>query len=277
MHDRPGGRDGPAGPGAGHGGRGINAAGPIRIHKELVATQRRVAIQDHRSALGRVRVLVQVHRQRRDARDAEIERGDRVSQFAHKGQHKTADAGVGVKQDAVLLRHLGQIGDGVHHAMRIGRGRADDQDCVGRHGRFDRRHVRREIGLDRRAHRLDREIVRRFFKGRVGRQGHDHLGVRDLGPGGARPIAGRLDRHQDALRPARGHIAHHLPVPTQQVGGHGDHLGLESPQAGKGGGVEAVLIEKGRIGALEKLRYLFAEVVNQAPGLPLAPLDVTLP
>ena len=58
-------------------------------------------------------------------------------------------------------------------------------------------------------------------------------------------IAGRLHRHDDAFRPARGHVAGGTVGAMEQVQPHADHLLLHALQAGEGPArAERVLGEK---------------------------------
>ena len=137
IHHGPRRRDRAGGPGPGHGGRGIDAARPIGIGKELVAAQVLVLVEDDRRAFGRVTILVQVRRHGRDARHVEIELGHGIAQAPDKGQHQSAHARIHVKQEMMFLRHLRQLGNRVNDAVRIGRRRADHEDRARRDGGFE--------------------------------------------------------------------------------------------------------------------------------------------
>ena len=101
------------GPRRGHRAAG-SGAGRRRGDVPVVGSRRRpelehlvledvgVARQDRRRALRRVAELVQVGRDRRHARDPEVEDGDRVAQLLDERQEIAADARVDVEVDVPL-------------------------------------------------------------------------------------------------------------------------------------------------------------------------------
>ena len=94
--------------------------------------------------------------------------------------------------------------------------------------------------------------------------------MRDLVAG---PVAGGLGRHEDALGAAGGHVADGIVI-AEEVGGHGDDLGLESLEALEGGGAEAVGVEVGLERLTEDFGDVIAGVVDEGPELAALPVDV---
>ena len=121
SYDRPGAGQRAAGPGRLHGGVEHRVAGPVGPGEELRTPQRRVAVQQHRGALGGVGVLVQVDRDRGDPRHREGPRRHRAAEPGGVRQHPAADAGVDVAAHPALGGGRGQLGDGVDHAVGVRR------------------------------------------------------------------------------------------------------------------------------------------------------------
>ena len=117
-------------PGALEVGRGVEATEPVVEHEGLVAPQFLAAMQDDRHALGGVAELVDVGRDRGDARDPEVPRGDGAPEPLGERQDEAAHAGVDVTARADRLGQGGDVGDGVHDALGVLRSRADDQHGV---------------------------------------------------------------------------------------------------------------------------------------------------
>ncbi len=145
-------------------------AGPVGTREELRPPQRGLAVQQQGRALGRVRVLVQVDRDARDALDVERPGRDRATEALGVRQQPAADAGVDVAPGAGACRHGGDLGDGVHHPVGVRRCGGDDEhgapvDRLG-HGR----RVRAEVLAHRDGTQLDAEVVRGLVEGGVRRR-----------------------------------------------------------------------------------------------------------
>lgn len=103
----PAGGDEGAGPRAGHGRRGIDAAGPGGEDEVLVAAQGAVAIEDDGATLGGEAVFVRVSADASDAWKAEVEaalflvRGGIAGAFK-EGDDEGTQAAVDVERDFVL-------------------------------------------------------------------------------------------------------------------------------------------------------------------------------
>lgn len=122
-------------PGSCHGGRGIDTARPIRIHKVLIAAVGTVAVEKDGVALGSETILVGVNTDTRDARLTEVEtalflvRGW-ITRLLEEGNHEGAQAAVNVQGNLVLGSKTGKSGDVVDNAMREVRRRAHQEDSV---------------------------------------------------------------------------------------------------------------------------------------------------
>ena len=82
------GNDSPC-PGSADGGRGVDAARPVRDGEPLVVTVLEAGIHDHGGAFGRVAVLVGVGRDGGHAGHREVERGQREASVFHEGNQET--------------------------------------------------------------------------------------------------------------------------------------------------------------------------------------------
>ncbi len=101
---------------------------------------------------------------------------------------------------------------------------------------------------------------------------HDHLGFGD--PPGAAPVPVGLHRQEDGLGAARGDAAGHLVgngVPSQQVGGHGHHLGLELGGAGPEVGMERVGLGMEAVHRVEEGDVIGISVIHSSGGVSLPP------
>ena len=108
---RPAGGDVRPGPTAGNGGRGVDAARPVRLHGKLVLPVLLVGVHDHRAALGGVAVLVRVGADASDALDGEVDRVDGKAGGGDEGHQKAAQAGVHVDGDVVGEAELKKKGE----------------------------------------------------------------------------------------------------------------------------------------------------------------------
>jgi hypothetical protein len=149
-----------------HGRVDHRIARPARVRIPGVPAQLGLREQQHRGALRRVAVLVQVDRQRAGSRHGQVERR-RVGQ---EGQHPAADAGVHVAAHAALGRGRGDRRHRVDGAGRVRRGGGHDEhgpvgDRVGQ--RVDQRP---EVRVDRCRHDGQPEVVRRLVERRM--RGH---------------------------------------------------------------------------------------------------------
>jgi hypothetical protein len=116
-----------------------------------------------------------------------------------------------------------------------------------------------------------------LVEGSVGSGGQEHLRFLDVGPVGPGPVAGGLDRQDDALGAAGGEVAGHLLVAVEMGGGHGDHLVLQAQHAGVDGEVQGVLGEEAGVDRLGNLVGLLARVVDIPPHPPGLAVLVLLP
>ena len=94
-------------------GRPVDARRPVGVEEPLQVPPVGVAVQDHRRALGRVAVLVDVGRDLGDARDPEVPRRHRPAEVLEERQHEAADAAVDVAADAPLGGQRRQLLDRV--------------------------------------------------------------------------------------------------------------------------------------------------------------------
>jgi len=92
----------------------------VRGREELVLAQVAVAIEHDGRALGTVGVLVQIHRDARDAIDREVEVWHLVAELAEVGEQEAADAGVHVHPHAALLGQGRELHDRIHDAVGVG-------------------------------------------------------------------------------------------------------------------------------------------------------------
>ena len=122
VHQRgPGRGDRSRRPRPGHGRRGVEPAQPVGGHEQLLAGQLVRPVEDHRDALRRVAVLVDVGRHGSHAGEPEVEGLVEASELGQEGQEEAAHAGVDVAQDAPVQRQRGDVGNGVDHALGIRR------------------------------------------------------------------------------------------------------------------------------------------------------------
>ena len=236
SHDRPRPGDRAAGPRRLRRRVEHRVAGPGGGGEELRLAQRRVAVQQQRRALGGVGVLVGVDRDRRDALHREGPRRHGATEPGGVGQHPPADARVDVAAHPARGGCRGDLGDRVHHAVRVRRCAGDDQhgvvvDRVGHRGR-----VGAEVGSDRHEHRLDAEVVRGLVERRVRRRGQHHPRPYDVRAG----VARTLHRQQDRLRAAGGHRADRAVGRVEEAAREADQLVLHLQQRGERRRVEGV-------------------------------------
>ena len=199
----------------------------------MAAAQGRGAVEQHRDALGRVRVLVQVDA---DARDAVDREGPR-RRVVEVRQHPTADAGVDVAADAALDRQGGDLGDRVDDAVGVGGRRGDDEHG----GVVDRRGHgggvgAQGVGVDVDEHGPHPEELGRLVERRVRRGRDDHARVARVG----RALPGGEHREQDRLGAAGGDRPGEAVRGVEQPAGEGDEVVLHPQQRGERGGVEPV-------------------------------------
>ncbi len=99
--------------------RGVDAARPIRLYKELMFEIVHTSIQDHRSAFRSVSVFVDVGRDRGYAGHAKVKGRDRVAELLDEGEQKAAEATVDVKGEFLFQRERTKFGDRVDDTMWI--------------------------------------------------------------------------------------------------------------------------------------------------------------
>ncbi len=235
VRDRgPGRRDRRAWAGARGGGRAVEPTRPRVVEEVLVAQELGVAVQQHRHPLERPPVLVDVGRQRGDARDRQVPRGHRLAEPLPERQEPPAEAGVDVEERPPLVGQCRQLGDGVDDAVGVAGGRADEQRGAPVEGiERGRGGLRGEatIGAHRDDHVLHVEVVGGLRERGVGRVGGDQHRLRDpTRPAGV--LAGDLHGEEDALGAARGELPGRLRS-TEQVRRHRHDLLLHA-QAGSG-------------------------------------------
>ena len=86
----------------------------------------------------------------------------------------SAHAGIHMAEQAFFLRQGGDFGDRIDHALRISRGRADQQDGIGRDSRPHGAHIHPEgERIERRQHHFQVEILGGFMKSMVRRLADD--------------------------------------------------------------------------------------------------------
>ncbi|CAM3541579.1 hypothetical protein NODU109028_21505 [Nocardioides dubius] len=219
-----------------HGGVEHRVAGPCGAREELRLAERGVAVQEHRGPLGRVAVLVQVHRDAGDAVDGEGPRRDVAAQPRRERQHPAADAGIDVTAHPGGGSGRRELGHGVDHPVRVRRRAGHHQHGVGIDRRRHRRHVRAVVVADLDRDRLDAEVVRGLVEGGMRGARDDHPRPGDL----ASCVAGALHRQQHRLGAAGGHGADRARGGVEEVGGHADHVVLHLQQRGERGRVQAV-------------------------------------
>ena len=191
-------------------------------------------------------------------------------------QHEPAHAGVDVAVRADRRRQRGDRRDVVLHALRVLRGRPDDQHGVLVAQRGHRLDVGGPVVLDRRLVEFQPEVVRRLVERSVRRLGDHHLGFGDP-PLGGRSLAGCEHAAQDRLGAAAGEEPGDGVVAVQQTGGPTDHLGLDLPERRERLGVERVLVEVQASRLLGDLVHRRTAVVDHSERASVGPLDVVDP
>ena len=177
VEHRPSGGDRSGGSGAGHRRGAVEAAQPVGGDEGLQPGQLAVAVDDHRDALGRVAVLVEVCGDRGHAGHAQVPGLGHVPELVQEREDVSAQAGVHVAEDPALAGHRGQVGDGVDHTLGVGRGGADQHDRGVVHRVGHGVDVGGEVRADRDPSRLDVEVVGGLLEGGVGAGGHHHVGA----------------------------------------------------------------------------------------------------
>lgn len=164
-HTGPAASDQGAGTRAGHGGRGVDTAGPVGHDEVLVCTERAVAVEHDGAALGGESVLVGIDADAGDSRLAEVEaslllvRG-REAGLLEKGDDEGAQTAVDVQGDLVGDGKTGEGRDVVYQAMGEVRGRSDQQHGVGIDETADGRDVHDVVwGRAGNVVRLDAEVL----------------------------------------------------------------------------------------------------------------------
>ena len=183
---------------AGHGGRGVEASEPVTRGEYLMPGQLVRAVENHRDAFGRVAVLVDVGRHRRDAGETEVEWLGKAPELGEKGQEESTHTCIDVTEDPPLLGQRGDVGDRVDHALGVRRRRADHHDRRVGAGSVEGVDVDAKVCGDRYPDQFDVEVVRRLGECGVCALGRDDLGVRDPAFF-TRHVPGRLDGLQEAL------------------------------------------------------------------------------
>ena len=127
-----------------------------------------------------------------------------------------------------------QLRHGIDHAEGKARRRPHQHDRVGVDRRRHRRHVGAEVGASR--HALDGEVHQR---GRLVERRMRGFGRNDVAAEPAlgallpAPVAARLDRHDDALGAAAGHVARGPFGRVEQIQPHANDLLLHAQEARK--------------------------------------------
>jgi hypothetical protein len=214
---------------------------------------------------------VQVGRDRGDLVDPEVPGRDRPAQRLDPRQDEAADAGVDVQRQVVARGDGAQRGDGVDHAVRVLRGRADQQDRAPGDGPGHGVHVGAQVGPDLDLAQAQPEVVRGLVERRVDGARHDDLGPADPRPVPARVVTVGAQRHQQRLGPARGDGADGAGRAVQQRRRHLDHLGLEPAQAAEGDRVEQVAAGVAGVGGGQQPLVIVAGVIDQREDPSLAP------
>jgi hypothetical protein len=270
-HRRPRGRDHPTGAAAGHPRRDVEPSRPVRRGEVLVPPQRLVPVGQHRGPLEGVAVLVGVRRDRGDARHPEVERGDRQPQPGPPGQDEATQASVDVHADATLGGQGGQVLDRVDEPVRVGAGRADEQDGPVGQVVAHPVDVHEVVRPHRRVQHLDAEVVPGLVQGDVRGPRHDHLRLGDA-PLGARPLAVGVDSTDQALGAATGdHPARLLPgvvlgdgVRVEHAQRHRHDLALELVGAGVHVPLQDVRVCEGLEGLGQEVVVLVVPAVDRA-------------
>ena len=173
------------------------------------------------------------------------------------------------------LGHRGDLGDVVDDAVRVARGRADDEGGVLRDVLGHLLAVETEVVGDRDPVVGQVEVLGRLGEGRVGGVGRQQLRLGDaLLPG---VVPSHLDGQEDALGAAGGQ-GPGAGLAAEQVAGHEDDLLLHAGQGLVGEGVERVLVQEppGHL-VLQALEHVVVVVVDEAEGPPAPPVDVAGP
>mmetsp|Transcript_6635 Transcript_6635/g.20063 ORF Transcript_6635/g.20063 Transcript_6635/m.20063 type:complete len:310 (+) Transcript_6635:1229-2158(+) len=133
--------------------------------------------------------------------------------------------------------------------MRVRRRRGDEHHRVATAAAAQGRGVGVQRARPRaRAHHAQAKVGRRLVVCRVRVLAQHNLWVGHAAAR-ARKVSGRLDRHQDGLRAARRHVAHHARgthIAVQQRGTHGHHLRLGALGTGKQVAVQRVGVQEAR-------------------------------
>ena len=235
--------------GAGEGGVDHGVARPVHGGEPRGAVAFPAAAEQNRGALGCEAVLVQVRRDARDARHAQVppRRHLRPARFGPRGlgperQHQPAEAGVDVQPDprvVACLEPCSDLGHRVDHPVRVRRGRAHDEhrpvidrreELVGGHP------ARRRVHLD--ADEPQTQQVRGLAeRGVHGDRGDDRPAAAGL-PAGHLP-GGQAGEHAalgpagsdaavDRLRRAAEDRPDTVDDPPVDRGDRGEHRGVET-------------------------------------------------
>ena len=222
-----------------------------------------------------IAVLVDVGRNRRDTRDAEVEGRDVEAELFEKWKHESSETRIRVEVDVSFRRECREIFDGVDDTKGItGRGARDHYRLVGdeiRGGVCVSAIVVAQWDL----HRLDVEVGARFGEGGMGRVGEQHLRPCDASFL-AGPISRRLGGHDDALGPAGSHGPGRALATMEQLGRHRDDVDFHAAKARKPEGVEGVFIEVEEVGLAQQSVDVLSSRINEAPGASLTPIGVRL-
>jgi hypothetical protein len=233
------------------------------------------AVDDHRRALGAVAVLVDVGGHGGDTRNAEVEGRNRRAEAFQEGEQEASETRIGVERDAPFGGEGRELGNGVDDSERIVGRRADDEGGPVGKELLHRVDVGAVVPIHGRLHELEPEVLRRLGEGGMGGHGRQQLGLLDaaLGTG---PVSGRFHGHQDALGAARRHRAGCVVACVEQISRHRDDVGLHAAQARETEGIQRVLVEVELVGVAQHGVDVFAGGIDQAPGLPAAPVGVAL-
>jgi hypothetical protein len=262
--DRPGGGHRSGGAGAGQGRVHDRVTRPAGGREPVRLPQFGRGGEQHRDALGRVAVLVQVDRHRRHAGHRQVEP---LGDVVQERQDPAADAGIHVARDPGRGGQGGHLADRVEHAVRIGRGADHDQ----------RRPLVQQVGdggdVGPAGDRVDRHVRDLEIEqmGRLAERGvRGHRQEQPGAPGAAVPapaLPGGEDRQQAALRAAAGQRADRVGPAAEQCERGADQVVLDPGDAGEGGRVEGVgPLERGLGGRGQRLDVVAPGVVDVGHG-----------
>mmetsp|Transcript_49440 Transcript_49440/g.127588 ORF Transcript_49440/g.127588 Transcript_49440/m.127588 type:complete len:388 (-) Transcript_49440:228-1391(-) len=227
---RPCGRHGPARAGACHGGRGVDAAGPVGDVAVHVTPQLARGEEHDGGALGCEAVLVGVARDGRHARHAEVGLRRREAGLVHEGVQEPAKAAVHVQANLLPQRDLREVLYGVDRAVGVLAAGAHDRHGVA----VDQARNMLQVHLLRGGHGPrfldeDAEVVPGLVERGVRGVADHYVGIRDALHRPA-PVPVGLHGHDDALRAAGREAAAAVGAAFVHVDHHQHHLGVHLPQ-----------------------------------------------